>query len=246
MSSYLSFRVLDMEQLSKNHKHRNSGAYLKDIVYGANDGIITTFAIVAGVAGASLDSTVVILLGLANLFADGFSMAASNYLGSKSERDYVVQERRTEELELYHTPDIEHAEMFGFLQRRGYIKEDANMLLALLSKNKEFWLDIMTREELGIGPPEKTDKPLRSAAATFFSFVIAGSVPLIPYFFTMQGSLFGLAIIATAASLFGIGALRSLITNQRWYIAGFEMLAIGGIAACIAYGIGYVVSGLAE
>src|SRR3989338_2229571 len=94
-------------------KHQAGGTYVKDIVYGANDGIITTFAVVAGVAGAGLDSTIVVLLGVANLLADGFSMAASNYLGSKSERDYVMMERRTEELEYHHEPEEERAEMFG-------------------------------------------------------------------------------------------------------------------------------------
>lgn len=224
-------------------KHRPGGAYLKDIVYGANDGIITTFAVVAGGAGANLDSTVVILLGIANLLADGFSMAASNYLGSKSELDYVMHERRTEELELHHEPEEEHAEMNGFLRRKGYTKKDAEALLPLLSKNKEFWLDIMTREELGLCPPHKDGQPRRSAIATFFAFVIAGAVPLAPYIFFIRGaSLFAYAILGTAASLFIVGALRSLLTNKRWYMAGSEMLLVGGIAACIAYGMGYTVS----
>ena len=225
-------------------KHRAGGAYLKDIVYGANDGIITTFAVVAGVAGASLDSNVVILLGIANLLADGFSMAASNYLGSKSERDFALRERRTEELELHHEPEEEYAEMTGFLRRRGYTKKDADALIPLLSKNKEFWLDIMTREELGVSPPQKDGQPLRAARATFFAFVLAGAVPLLPYVLNLRGSLFGFAVAGTAASLFIVGALRCLLTNQRWYKAGFEMLMVGGIAACIAYGMGYLVSSL--
>lgn len=223
-------------------KHRVGGAYLKDIVYGANDGIITTFAVVAGVAGASLDSNVVILLGIANLLADGFSMAASNYLGSKSERDYALRERHTEELELHHEPDEEYSEMIGYLRRKGYAKKDAEALIPLLSKNKEFWLDIMTREELGVHPPEKDGQPRRAARATFFAFVLAGAVPLLPYVLNVGGSLFGLAVAGTAASLFIVGALRCLLTNQRWYKAGLEMLTVGGIAACIAYGMGYLVS----
>ena len=102
----------------------------------------------------------------------------------------------------------------------------------------------MTREELGVSPPEQDGKPRRSAAVTFFAFVLAGAIPLSPYFFVSQGSLFGLSIIAMAASLFFVGALRSLLTNQRWYFAGLEMFMVGGIAACIAYGMGYFVSTL--
>jgi len=223
-------------------KHHTSGTYIKDIVYGANDGIITTFAVVAGVAGAGLEHSIVILLGLASLLADGFSMAASNYLGSKSEYDYALRERKTEERELHEEPEVEHAEMHGFLRRKGYTKKDAEELLPLLSKNKEFWLDVMMQEELGIAPPDTNGNPTRAATATFFAFITAGVVPLIPFFFITTGNTFALASIFTVAILFIVGALRSLFTGQRWFLAGLEMLGIGGVAAVIAYGVGYGVS----
>src|SRR3989344_5803491 len=165
------------------HKHKNGGRHLKDIVYGANDGIITTFAVVAGVAGAGLEHVVVALLGLANLLADGFSMAASNYLGSKSEHDFALRERKTEEIELKETPEEERAEMFGYLRKKGYTKDDADLLVNLLVKKREFWLDIAMKEELGIEMPAVGNKPSRNALVTFFSFVCAGFVPLLPYFF---------------------------------------------------------------
>ncbi|TSC80777.1 MAG: hypothetical protein G01um101429_86 [Parcubacteria group bacterium Gr01-1014_29] len=223
-------------------KHNKSGEYLKDVVYGANDGVITTFAVVAGVAGAGLDSAIVVLLGLANLLADGFSMAASNYLGSKSERDYVMRERDTEEMELHAEPKREHTEMFGYLRRKGYAQQDAKALLSLLSKNKSLWLDIMSHEELGISPPNGASTPVRAARATFFSFVFAGAVPLIPYMVFTGGDLFSIASWSTAVVLFTIGAARSLFTDQRWYTAGFEMLCVGGTAALIAYSVGYLLS----
>ena len=231
-----------MKHSSLVKHHAKGGAYLKDVVYGANDGIITTFAIVAGVAGAGVENTIVILLGLANLFADGFSMAASNYLGSKSERAYILRERVAEELELTEEPKVEHAEMFGFLRRKGYAKKDTEALLPLLSKNKEFWLDVMMQEELGIAPLDANSTPIRAASATFFSFTAAGAVPLIPYFFISTGSVFTVAACSTAAMLFIVGASRSLLTGQRWYLAGLEMLFVGGIASLIAYGVGYGVS----
>jgi vacuolar iron transporter family protein len=232
-----------MEQKSLR-KHRPAGEYLKDTVYGANDGVITTFAVVAGVAGAQLDYSIVILLGLANLLADGFSMAASNYLGSKSEIDYALRERKTEELEFHHEPEEEYAEMFGFLRRKGYIKKDAEILLPLLSKNKEFWLDVMLQEELGLAPPNTATNPLRGALATFFAFVAAGVIPLVPYLFIETSAVFAAAAVFTAITLFVIGALRSLFTGQKWFIAGGEMLFVGGIAAVIAYTVGFLVSAL--
>ena len=223
------------------YRHQQGGRHLKDVVYGANDGIITTFAIVAGVAGAGLDNIVVVLLGLANLLADGFSMAASNYLGSKSEHDFAMRERKTEEVELKETPKEERAEMFGYLRKKGYTKDDAESLVGLLVKKREFWLDVMMKEELGIYMGPTGNNPSRSAVITFFSFVGVGFIPLIPYFFASNGATFKIAIFCTAAALFTVGALRYRFTGQRWHIAGGEMLVVGGIAAVIAYGVGFFV-----
>ena len=154
----------------------------------------------------------------------------------------MMMERRTEELEYHHEPEEERAEMFGFLRQKGYTKKDSDALLPLLSKNKEFWLDIMIREELGICPPEKGGQSVRSAAATFFAFVLAGIIPLMPYILAIYDDVFGVAVISTALTLFIIGTLRSLFTDQPWYIAGAEMFSVGGIAAVIAYGVGFFVS----
>ena len=169
-------------EIFNSHRER-AGRYIGDIVYGANDGIITTFAVVAGVAGAELAPQVVIILGIANLLADGFSMAASNYLAKKSEREY---------------------------------------------KNTLEAKDSEAEEEF----------PLKSASATFVSFVIAGSIPLIPYVFSFKWNNFYMAIVATSIALFTVGSLRTLVTRTRWWKAGFEMFAIGALAATVSYIIG--------
>ncbi|MDQ3076334.1 MAG: VIT1/CCC1 transporter family protein [bacterium] len=161
------------------------GQYIGDIVYGANDGIITTFAVVAGVAGANLSPNIVIILGIANLIADGFSMATSNYLARKSEREYQN---------------------------------------TLETKREEFI--------------RKIESPIKSAFATFASFILAGSVPLVPYLFTKSENVFTYAIVFTGITLFIVGCLRTTITKTIWWKAGLEMLAIGAIAAGVAYGIG--------
>ena len=227
-------------------KHQRGGRYIKDIVYGANDGIITTFAVVAGVAGASLPEATVIILGVANLLADGFSMATSNFLGSKSEQDFYERERAVELWELQHAPQKELAEMKLFLTRRGYGDADAEELARLIAKNESFLLDIMMREELNLVlDPERS--PSRSAVATFISFVGAGLVPILPFWVDGGGGekdLFLFAVVAVAGALFFVGSLRSFITGRRWYLAGFEMLFVGGIAALIAYGVGAFVKTL--
>lgn len=230
-----------MQMPIKPTPHFPNGAYLKDVVYGANDGIITTFAIVSGVAGAGLEATVVILLGIANLLADGFSMAASNYLGTKSEREFMDRERKIEQKEFADAPHEEIEEMGGILRKKGYSETDINALLPLVFKNQDFWVDIMLQEELGVSLGDNADNPARSAAATFFAFVIAGFVPLIPYLFIDAGeNVFNFAIVFTAVTLFVVGALRSRFTGRNWLIAGSEMLIVGGIAASIAYAVGHV------
>ena len=214
------------------------GRYIKDIIYGANDGIITTFAVVAGVAGADLSPAIVILLGAANLFADGFSMAASNYFGSKSERDFVRKEHDGVERDLADAPREEQNEMIALLQEQGYGKEDAPLLARLMFKNKEFFVDLMMHEELELSSHAR-EGIMRKAAATFIAFVGMGFIPIIPFLFlSSTAHLFAYSVGATGAALFLVGSLRSLVTKNSWIFSGLEMLVVGGIAASIAYVVG--------
>lgn len=225
--------------------HREAGKYLKDAVYGANDGIITTFAIVAGVAGADLGASTVLLLGSASLLADGFSMAASSLLAARSERDVYQRERSIEEWELHNRRASELTEMQALFKERGYSPQDAKNLTDLLVKNKDLWLDIMMREELKIAGAN-TLEPIRGALTTFFAFVAAGMIPLFSYFFfpSDHPSLFLVASLLTAIALFAVGATRSRFIKQSAFFAGIEMMAVGGIAAVIAYTIGAFVKTL--
>lgn len=223
-------------------KHKRLGRYIKDIIYGANDGIITTFAVVAGVAGATLGEVTIIILGLASLIADGFSMAVSSYLGSKSEKEFFRRERNVESWEFENVPEEEMSEMRFLLKELGYDREDANNLAELLKKNKNFWLDIMMREELNLSFNKK-QVPWKEALATFVSFVVAGFVPIAPFLFLNVDGVYLLmiAVIATASALFAVGSMRTLITGGRWFVSGIEMLIVGGIAATLAYAIGFFV-----
>src|SRR3989344_9206533 len=124
--------------------------YIKDIVYGANDGMITTFAVVAGVVGASLSSTVILILGFANLIADGFSMSIGDYLSTKSEKEYYKTERDREAWEVKHYPEGEKAEMMEFYIKKGLSKEEAKKIVQTMSKNDKIWIDTMMLEELNL------------------------------------------------------------------------------------------------
>ena len=220
-------------------RRRWIGNYIGDIVYGANDGIITTFAVVAGVAGAALSLKVVLILGFANLIADGFSMAIGNYLGRKSERDFAESEKRMEEWEVEHIPEEERQEIREIYIRKGFEGEDLERAVEIITSDKIRWVEAMLKDELGIfkGGGEN---PVWNGVATYISFVIAGLFPLTPYFFKLMNA-FPVSIGTTAFALFLVGSSRSIVTRKNWFLSGLEMLVIGSVAAIAAYGIGYLI-----
>lgn len=226
-----------------HEKHsRGLGGYIKDIVYGANDGIITTFAVVAGTIGASLDPKIILILGFSNLIADGFSMAASNFLGNRSEHALFQTEEKREYDEIEKMPDIERKEVYTIFLERGFTDTQSTQLTSLVSSNKHFWADFMMRYELGFAPENGTSE-LMSATMTFTAFVLAGSLPLFPFiFFNFGDQTFLFSIIFTGLALFSVGAARRIFTHKNFLISGLEMLVVGSIAAAVAYVIGYLVS----
>jgi len=236
--------------LSAEERHGRSGTeYIGSLVYGGLDGIITTFAVVSGVEGAQLSPNIVLILGLANLLGDGVSMAAGAYLSSKSERELYERERQREAWEVDHFPEGEKAELIQFYLASGYSQEDADTLVEIKSRDKKRWVDAMMIEELGMLRSER--KPILEAAATFGSFLVAGTVPLLVY---LGDLLFGFGLSSqttfftatglTALALFGLGAAKVLITERSAVRSGLEMLLVGGAAAGIAYAVGAMLKGL--
>src|ERR1051325_7504172 len=155
--------------------------YLGEFVYGGMDGSVTTFAVVAGAAGAGLDSAIVIILGFANLFADGFSMSVGAYLSTKSERDNYEKHKRIEYWEVDNMQEDETEEVREILRRRGFEGELLEKALAVITADKDVWVDVMMKDELNMIPPDKN--PLVVGGMTFFSFLTVGFVPLIVYVF---------------------------------------------------------------
>lgn len=229
--------LLNIFHTEKVHKLR--GLYLGDLVFGANDGIITTFAVVSGATGAVLSSGVIIILGLANLFADGISMGVSNYLSLRSKYDYQKRQRGIEEYEVEKFPEKEKEEVRVILRNWGIVENKIEETLHSIIKNKKRWIDIMMREELNI-IEEKIKSPVKHGIATSIGFFIAGSLPLIPYLFGVsQESRFLISIIATALSLFMVGSLRTIVTKAPWFRSGIEMFLVGGLSAIAAYIVGF-------
>ena len=218
------------------------GIYIKDIVYGANDGIITTFAIVAGSFGADLPSKVILILGFANLLADGFSMAASNFLGSRSERDLFKKEEKRELSEVETVPDKERDEIKEIFLAHGFENAASEELVRLVSGNKKFWIDFMMKYELGMHDAGHGNE-WKGALLTFIAFIMAGSLPIMPFVFIDVGQAsIWYSVTATAISLFLVGSARYWFTSVNWFLSGLEMLLVGGIAAGVSYFVGYIIS----
>ena len=219
----------------------NRPSHLRDTVYGAIDGAITTFAIVAGVAGAGLPPKIIVALGLANVLADGFSMAAGNYSGTKAELDNIRRIREIEERHIAEVPEGERLELREILASKGLegrLLEDATDAIAA---NKAHWIDMMLTGEYGLSPVDP--HPMRAAIATFIAFLAAGMVPLLP-FLLGSGLAFNLSLAMTGAVFFAIGTLKSRWSLDPWWRSGLETLLIGGVAAGIAYGVGSLFRGI--
>jgi len=212
--------------------------YLGDAVLGAIDGCVTTFAIVAGAVGAGFSGGVVVILGFANLIADGFSMAASNYLGTKSERERIDNVRLTEEGQIQAIPEGEREEIRQIFVRKGFTGEVLEKIVATITANRPLWVETMVREEFGM---EVTGRqPIKAAFATFAAFVCAGLLPLLSFVIPSLESdaRFRISALLAAITFALIGVAKGILLERPVFRAGLETLLIGGGAAVIAYGVG--------
>ena len=223
------------EEIARRIGESGRPSNLRDLIYGAIDGAVTTFAIVAGVVGAELSTKVIIALGIANVLADGFSMAAGNYSGTKAELDDAKRIRAIEERHVSLEPEGERAELREILAQKGLEGDVLDAAVATIARNRTTWIDMMLVEEYGLSPVDP--HPLRAAQATFLAFLAAGMVPLLPYIFSLDNA-FQWSIALTGLTFFGVGALKSRWSLAPWWRSAIETLAIGGVAAAIAYYVG--------
>ena len=216
-------------------------SYLRDWVYGGIDGAVTTFAVVAGVVGAELSNRVVLILGVANLVADGFSMAASNYSGTKTEHEEHAHLRAIEERHIDVVPDGEREEIRQIFQGKGFRGPDLERAVDVITADRERWVDTMLAEEYGL--PKAVRSPLKAAASTFASFVLCGAVPLLPFLLAAPAA-FQLSIVMTALVFFLIGSTKSHWSPKSWWRSGSETLVIGLGAAALAFLVGHALKSL--
>lgn len=208
--------------------------YLRDWIYGGIDGAVTTFAIVAGVVGADLSAMVLSILGFANLLADGFAMAAGNYVSTKAERDNYERVLGIEHRHIALAPEGEREEIRQIFAAKGFAGDDLERVVAVITSDSALWTKTMAAEEYGLSQTLKS--PMLAALSTFAAFVGCGSLPLLTYL--LFGGLLP-CVIATGATFFGVGALKSRWASAGWLRSGIEVLLIGMGAAALAFVMGF-------
>ena len=212
-------------------------SYLRDWVYGGIDGSVTTFAVVTGVAGAHLSPAVILILGVANLIGDGFSMAASNYSATRTERQELEALRAREERHIAVDPDGEREEVRQIFAAKGFIGEELQRAVEIVTSDHRRWIELMLAEEYGL--PLQVRSPVAAALRTFAAFVVSGAVPLLPFVAGVSRP-FVVSLVMTLAVFFAIGSAKGRWLTITWWRAGLETLAIGTAAAVLAFLAGVV------
>jgi vacuolar iron transporter family protein len=228
------------EAIAKRLRTQRAGQPVSDAVLGGIDGCITTFAIVTGSVGAGFPAQVALVLGFANLLADGLSMAVSNYEAIKAHDEFVEATRRSEEQHIEHVPEGEREEIRQIFAQKGFSGEALEHIVDTITSDRRLWVDTMLMEEHGL--QGATSTPLRSALVTFAAFLLVGVIPLLPLLITPIGMPWQLylSVALAAAVFFAIGSLKSLFLGRPALAAGLSTLLTGGSAAMLAFGVGYL------
>jgi VIT1/CCC1 family predicted Fe2+/Mn2+ transporter len=210
--------------------------YLREWVYGGIDGVVTTFAVVAGVAGANLSPVFILIIALAGLFGDGFSMAAGCYSSTKTEEDNYKRLHKIEHDSIKTNPQGEKEEIRQIYKAKGFKGEKLEHIIDIITEHKNIWIDTMMIEEYGLTKAHHQAWP--AALHTLTAFLLCGFMPVLPYIGNFPNALI-LSTALAGVTFFSIGALKSFWSPKTWWWHGIETFIIGSIAASIAYGTGY-------
>lgn len=235
------------EAIRERLERKKSYSYLGDAVLGAIDGCVTTFAVVSGVLGGGLSPGVALVLGFANLVADGFSMAVSNYQRSKSEAETVEKARRNEERHIEMIPEGEKEEIRQIYSRKGFRERLLDQVVDVITGDRGIWIDSMITEEWGLalGGP----RPIVSALTTFAAFLVVGSIPLIPFLLGSGGfphRAFIWSASLTLGAFFFVGLIKGQVLKKPRLRSGMATALVGGSAALLAFLIGFWLRGIAN
>lgn len=220
--------------------------YLGEFVYGGIDGSITTFAVVAGAFGAHLESSIVIILGLANLIADGFAMSVGSFLSAQSQKQQYNKYEQREYWEIEHLRLSEVQEIREIFEAKGFEGELLERVVEKITENKDHWVDMMMKHELEMVPENRSS--IAIGLATFLSFILVGFIPLLIYILDyierLDVNLFLISSILTSIAFIAIGWLKSYVTNSNKVKGIIETWLLGASAAALAFVVGGILEKL--
>ncbi|GAA2658698.1 MULTISPECIES: VIT1/CCC1 transporter family protein [Nonomuraea] len=224
-----------------HHQHRDvNGGWLRPSVFGAMDGLVSNFALIAGVAGGTDNTRVIALAGIAGLAAGAFSMAGGEYVSVASQRELALAEIAVERREILRHPEDEQDELAQVYIDRGVDPDLAAEVARQISRDPDQALEVHARAELGVTPGD-LPSPKIAAVSSFLSFSVGAVLPLLPYLFGVT-SLW-LSAVLSCLALFGAGALVSTVTARSWWFSGLRQLVVGVVAAGLTFGLGNLIGG---
>lgn len=224
----------------EQHEAASRGATVRNFVFGTSDGLVTVLAFVAGISASLTSRKLVLLAGIAEMFAGAVSMGLGAFLGTRAERDWYARERRREELEVAKIPHLEREEIRQIYRNKGLEGETLERVVEAFTANDQRWVDIMMAEELGLAPVEGS--PWTAGLVVGGSYVLAAAVPLLPYALLAGGWALGGSVLVTSAALWGIGVAKARLTQRPEARAGFETLLTGLLGTAVCWGIGRAVA----
>lgn len=213
---------------------------LREVVFGAQDGLLSIVALVTSVAVAVESQTTVVIAGLAGALPGMISMSTGALLGSRAEQDVQRAEIEREARELEENPAEELAELVVLFQREGMTYHEARQMADEIAQDRDLWLRTLVEKELGISP-EVTTNPVKDAMVMGLAFILGAAVPLVPHFFLTGGQAIGVSVGATLAGLFALGMYKGRMVERSPLLQGLEILGIGTLSAGIGYALGELI-----
>lgn len=224
-----------------HHKNSGQAALVREIVFGMEDGMVSTMGAITGIAAGTMNHFTVVLSGCVIIAVESISMSVGSYLSSKSELEIDKRKLHEERTELNEFPEEERLELIGMYVKDGWSKSLSEKMATAASKNRRLFLQEMAYRELKI-IPEKMEHPFRNGVAMGVSYVVGGFIPLLPYLAMSDVvNAIPVSVVVTLVGLFALGAITTKFTKRSWWRAGFEMLALAGAAAGVGYSIGRLV-----
>jgi len=216
------------------------GGGVRDVIFGANDGLVSILALVAGVYGAVTESHLILIAGAAGAIAGAISMGAGSYLSSKSEKEVMEKESERKGIKKRRTPEEEREELVKFYQARGFKRQEAEAIAGRVALELESKATYTIGEEVGL-TSEESWPPIKAGILTGLSFAIVSLIPILPFAFIEVTPAVITAVVASIACLFAVGASKAIFTRKSWIRSGLEMMAIGTLAAAATYAIGLAI-----